>query len=123
MRLLLDTHVLLWWLSDDESLGADHRRLIAEPRNTVLVSAVTIAELAITASSGKLIIPDQITGDIASAGFDELPLTAAHAHELRHLPLHHRDPFDRMLICQARVEGIPILTTDAAFRLYDLELR
>lgn len=123
MRLLADTPVLLWWLADDPSLPGAHRRIIADVRNTVLVSAVSIAEMAIKASSGKLTVPDEVIRDIHSSGFDELPLTAAHAAELRYLPMHHRDPFDRMLIAQARVERIPVLTADASFSRYDVELR
>ena len=120
MRVLLDTHVLLWWLGDDAALRSEHRRLMADSRNTILVSAVSVA---IKSSSGKLVVPEDTSGAIEESGLDELPLTAVHAEELRHLPWHHRDPFDRMLISQARVERIPILTADAAFARYDVELR
>ena len=123
MRLLLDTHVVLWWLTDDRHLSATHRFLIADPRNTVLVSSVSSAEVAIKASQGRLDVPGPLSMMTDGQGFDELPFTSAHADELHTLPWHHPDPFDRMLICQARVEGAVFLTADAACRQYDVKVR
>ena len=123
MRLLLDTHVLLWWLADDRRLGADHRALIADASNTVLVSAMTVAEIAIKASLGKLDAPDDLLPTLQAGGFDELSFDSRHAEVLRTLPWHHRDPFDRMLIAQAISEQLTVLTADPHFAAYGVDLR
>ena len=123
MRLLLDTHVLLWWLADDRRLGADHRALIADASNIVLISAMTVAEIAIKTSLGKLDAPDDLLPTLEAGGFDELTFDSRHAELLRTLPWHHRDPFDRMLIAQAIAEQLTVLTVDPRFSAYDVELR
>jgi len=123
MRLLLDTHVLLWWLADDHRLSAEHRVLIADASNVVLVSAMTIAEIAIKTSLGKLEAPDDLLPTLETGGFDELPFESRHADLLRKLPWHHRDPFDRMLIAQAIAEQLTVLTAaDPHFAAYGIEL-
>ncbi|MGV9802337.1 type II toxin-antitoxin system VapC family toxin [Mycobacterium sp. NPDC003449] len=118
MRGLVDTHVLLWWLADDKNLSAAHRAAIAEPDNEVFVSAITVAEVAIKASLGKLQAPTGLDGVLAEMGFRELPFTAAHAETLRELPWHHRDPFDRMLVAQAITEHLDLVTVDNRLRDY-----
>lgn len=123
MRFLADTHVLLWWLDDSPRLSASHRSALEDSENTILVSAVSIAEVAIKASLGKLTAPDMTEEFLISQGFAILPLDAHHAAALRDLPWHHRDPFDRMLIAQCTVEEIPLLTVDDRIRLYDIETR
>ena len=120
MRVLLDTHVLLWWQQDDPRLSTAHRELIRGPENVVLVSAISVAEVSIKASLGKLDIVDDLVAQVEIDGFEELPFTAAHAEALRDLPLLHRDPFDRMLVAQAKVEGIPLLTVDPRVKSYDV---
>lgn len=120
MRALLDTHVLLWWLTDDPQLSEAHRTVIADSDNEILVSAVTVAEIVIKASLGKLDAPGDVASIVHEGGFTELALTSAHADALRDLPWVHRDPFDRMLIAQCIREHIPILTADARFREYDI---
>jgi len=122
MRLLLDTHVLLWWLADDHRLSAEHRVLIADASNVVLASAMTIAEIAIKASLGKLEAPDDLLPTLETGGFDELPFESRHADLLRKLPWHHRDPFDRMLIAQAIAEQLTVLTADPHFTAYGVDL-
>ena len=122
MRLLLDTHILLWWLADDRRLSADHRALIADASNLVLISAMTVAEIAIKASLGKLDAPDDLLPTLEAGGFDELPCESRHADVLRTLPWHHRDPFDRMLIAQAIAERLTVLTADPHFTAYGVEL-
>lgn len=112
MRGLLDTHIVLWWLADDQNLSPAHRAAIADPDNELFVSAVSVAEVAIKTSLGKLSAPAGLDAVVREAGFGELPFTAAHAEALRELPWHHRDPFDRMLVAQALVEGLDLLTTD-----------
>ncbi|WP_136709592.1 type II toxin-antitoxin system VapC family toxin [Agromyces sp. H66] len=123
MRLLLDTQVLLWWLADDRRLGDDHRALIADASNIVLVSAMTVAEIAIKTSLGKLDAPDDLLPTLEAGGFDELTFESRHAEVLRSLPWHHRDPFDRMLIAQAIAEQLTVLTADPHFAAYGVDLR
>lgn len=122
MRLLLDTHMLLWWLSDDERLSSAHRDLIADASNTVFVSAMTVAEITIKSSIGKLDAPANLLPTLEAGGFDELAFDSQHADRLRTLPWHHRDPFDRMLIAQAIAEGLTLLSADAQFAAYDIAL-
>jgi PIN domain nuclease of toxin-antitoxin system len=122
VRLLLDTHVLLWTLSNSDKLTAAHRSLIEDGTNEVWVSSVSIAEIAVKASRGKLSVPDDFVDAITAQAFAELPFRTTHAIELRDLPLHHRDPFDRMLVSQARSEDLVFLTTDVRIREYDVEL-
>jgi PIN domain nuclease of toxin-antitoxin system len=121
VRVLVDTHILLWWLGDDARLDASRRELISSPDNEAFVSAVTVAEISIKASLHKLAVPDGIAGVAASEGFAPLPFTSAHAEALRLLPWHHKDPFDRMLIAQSMVERMPLLTADPRVREYDIE--
>ena len=120
MRILLDTHVLLWWLGDDAQLGPEARLVIADGGNEVFVSAVSIAEIAIKRSQGKLTAPSELLTVLAEEGFQELPLLSSHAAELENLPWHHRDPFDRLLVAQARVEGLTLATHDRHLAQYDV---
>lgn len=122
MRLLLDTSTLLWWLGDDQRLGRVTRSAITDGRNDVYVSSVSIAEIAVKTSIGKLTAPDDLLGALAKEGFDELPLLSTHAAMLTNLPLHHRDPFDRLLIAQATVEQLMLATPDSQFAPYGVPL-
>lgn len=117
-RLLLDTHVYLWWLSDDERLGEQTRKLIMDERNEVYVSAVTGWEISIKRAMGKLKAPDNLDVLVEEAGFMHLPVTFFHGEQAGSLPAHHRDPFDRMLVAQAQAEGLTILTVDKHIPLY-----
>lgn len=119
-RLLLDTHVVLWWLSDDPRLGGQTRSLIAEASNDVLVSTVVGFEIAVKRTLGKLRAPDDLEDQVEHNGFTELPVSMAHGLEAGSLPLHHRDPFDRLLIAQTRVDGLKLVTADQACRQYDV---
>jgi len=118
LRILLDTHLLLWWLEDSPSLSAQARETIAGPGNTVFVSAVSLWEIWLKQSLGKLRLPGGFMERLAAEGFENLPLTAAHTRQVSLLPWHHRDPFDRMLVAQAQVEKLMLLTADGALAAY-----
>lgn len=122
MRLLLDTHTLLWWLSDDPALPASARKVIARASNTVLVSAASAWEIAIKVRLGKLPDATDLLGDfsgyLARERFESLSISPEHAVRAGLLPGPHNDPFDRMLIAQAQAENMPIVSNDAAFDSY-----
>ena len=122
-RLLVDTHALLWWLADDPALSAAARAAIADGANEPLVSAASLWEIAIKQSLGKLTVPHDLPETIASEGFAVLAVDAQHAWRVRELPLHHRDPFDRLLVAQALTQQIPIVTTDPQFAAYGVNVR
>ncbi len=119
MRILLDTHVFLWWLADDPGLRPAAREAIADPDTVVHVSAVTVWEIAIKAALGRIDVAGaELAGEIAANGFVELPITARHAVHADGLPRHHDDPFDRMLLAQAGLEDLTLVTRDRAFEAY-----
>jgi PIN domain nuclease of toxin-antitoxin system len=113
MKLLIDTHVLLWWLDDPAILSKAARDAITDSANDVLVSAAVVWEIVIKTGLGKLAIPPDFEKAVQQCGFRYLPVHAAHALAIRNLPTHHRDPFDRMLVAQAIVEGATLVTRDA----------
>ncbi|MCB1775302.1 MAG: type II toxin-antitoxin system VapC family toxin [Gammaproteobacteria bacterium] len=117
-RLLLDTHVFLWWLADDRQLGAKARGLIANAQNQVFVSAATAWEISIKKSIGKLDAPDDLDAIVEEEGFDKLPISFFHGERAGDLPQHHHDPFDRMLIAQSQAEGLEIITADETIPRY-----
>jgi PIN domain nuclease of toxin-antitoxin system len=120
-RLLLDTHVLLWWLADNPALGRKARKLIADPRNEVFISAVTSWEIAIKKTAGKLEAPDDIDTIVEDEGFSKLPINLYHGEVAGKLPLHHKDPFDRMLIAQSITIPLVLMTNDDSIRQYDVQ--
>lgn len=126
MRLLLDSHVFLWWLQDSRRLGRLARQAIQAQAATVFVSAASVWEIAIKQSVGRLRVAghgaDPIESTIAACGFRELPVTARHAAGVRDLPHHHGDPFDRLLVAQARAEGLQLVTADEQFAAYGVPL-
>jgi PIN domain nuclease of toxin-antitoxin system len=121
LRLLLDTHVALWWALDDRRLGRAARHAVAEASDAYL-SAASIWEMAIKVRLGKLELvrfDETQLGTLASRlGFLDLPITAAHAAFVATLPLHHSDPFDRVLVAQASMEDLVLVTADSAFAAY-----
>jgi PIN domain nuclease of toxin-antitoxin system len=119
--LLLDTHVFLWWNADDPVLGPRVREAIADPGNIVFVSAASAWEVAVKREVGKLDAPGAISAWIAEGGFAELAIEVDHAIASAELPKHHRDPFDRLLIAQARLEQLTLVTNDAEIAKYDVE--
>lgn len=119
-NLLLDTHVLLWALGSPDDLSADTREAIADPANEVFVSAATAWEMSIKAAIGKLRVPSDLDERMRELRFRPLPITFAHATAVRDLPLRHRDPFDRMLVVQAKAHGFTLVTADKAIMQYDV---
>jgi PIN domain nuclease of toxin-antitoxin system len=123
LRLLIDTHVFLWACDDPGRLCEFARRAIATSANTVLVSAASAWEIAIKAASGKLDFPVERWEEMtANLGFITLPITAAHALEAGSLPRHHTDPFDRMLVAQARLDAFALVTSDKKIAQYDVRI-
>jgi PIN domain nuclease of toxin-antitoxin system len=118
---VLDTHVLLWWLTG-EPLTPAATAAIIDPSNDVYVSVVTGWEIAIKSSQGKLTIDGELTEDIYANGFDFLPIRWSHASQVGALPSHHRDPFDRMLIAQCQSEGFTLISRDLEIAKYEVDL-
>jgi PIN domain nuclease of toxin-antitoxin system len=118
VRLLLDTHVLLWWLADDPSLGEEARAGISDPSSSVFISAATVWEVSIKQALGKLEAPSDLLRQIELNRFEPLSMTVSHAYLAGALPRHHDDPFDRMLVSQAMMEGLTLLTRDPRMSLY-----
>ena len=117
MKLLLDTHVVLWWVGDNRRLNSAAREAIATA-DLVWVSAMTALEVAIKVSKRQLRTSEPLPVTVAADDFTELAVTMRHAQEVERLPRHHGDPFDRLLIAQARIEGATIVTHDRAFEAY-----
>jgi len=122
VRLLLDTHPLLWWVTDSPDLSIEARHAIADRRNSVHVSVASIWEIAIKAGKGKLDLFDEFDRTLDQEPFARLDILTPHARAVRLLPHIHRDPFDRMLVAQARVEGLTLITRDPLVTRYDVPL-
>jgi PIN domain nuclease of toxin-antitoxin system len=120
VKLLLDTHALLSLLFADGRLSPAAHAAMERPDTRLVVSAVSVWEIAIKRSIGKLSAPDDVIERIEGAGAEMLSITPRHADAVAALPFHHRDPFDRLLIAQARLEGCAIVTADRAFPAYDV---
>ncbi|MEI6385997.1 MAG: type II toxin-antitoxin system VapC family toxin [Spirochaetota bacterium] len=122
MDLLLDTHAVIWWLTDDPKLSVRQRSAIQDKRNTCFVSSATVWEISIKAAIGKLAIEAHYMKQLRSEGFIELPITWDHARAVQELPLHHRDPFDRLLVVQAALEGMSLVSSDENVAKYDVRV-
>ena len=120
VRLLLDTHTVLWWLTDPDKLHRDAYQAIANEQNEVFVSAVSGWEIAVKRALGKLQAPDNLEASIKQQGFTPLSLTFFHAEQAGTLPPHHGDPFDRMLVAQAQAEDLVLVTRDRHISRYDV---
>lgn len=122
MTLLLDTHAFFWFCQNDSSLSGLAKMLMEDPANRILVSMASCWEVAIKAGLNKLTLGESsrtyLVNALANTGFELLPITLEHATAVETLPLHHRDPFDRLLIAQAMSENIPILSADVIFDQY-----
>jgi PIN domain nuclease of toxin-antitoxin system len=125
MKLLLDTHTMLWFFWDDPQLSAHAKQLIVDPNNQKLVSIASIWEIAIKTAVGKIHLGEParifLPREITRNNFDLLPISFEHATAVESLPMHHRDPFDRLLIAQAMIEKIDLVTIDLAFDAYPVK--
>ncbi len=126
MRILLDTHCWIWWLAEPERLSASALDLIRDAGNTILLSAASSWEIAVKYAIGKLPLPEApeefVPKRLARDSITGLAVEHVHALRVATLPLHHRDPFDRLLVAQSQVEEAPLLTADPAFAAYDVEV-
>ena len=122
MRLLLDTHAAIWWLTGDERFGEAAARELADDSNPLLLSAAVVWEVAIKRSLGKLEVPDGFDRELLDAGARALPISLEHAAAVERLPWHHRDPFDRLLVAQAAAERATIVSRDPALAPYEVSL-
>lgn len=124
MKYLLDTHVFLWWISDHAGLSIAARTIIQNPSNIIYLSAASCWEIAIKIGIGRLELPDDpakfIPEQLAVNHFSGLPIHLSHAFEVQSLPKLHKDPFDRMLVAQARIEALTVLTGDPMITRYDV---
>ena len=122
MKIILDTHIFLWALSEPTKLEKGKRDQIVLLSNTIYVSAITVTELMIKSSIGKITIDFDVLEMIEKSGFEQLDFTAKDALELKETPFHHKDPFDRMLIAQAQANDYFMMSDDHKFTLYDCKL-
>jgi PIN domain nuclease of toxin-antitoxin system len=120
LKLLLDTHAALWWLSADPRFGATAEGHLTDATNQVLLSAVVVWEVALKRSLGKLRAPGDLAPTLLGSGAVPLPLDLHHAAAVEQLPWHHRDPFDRLLVAQATVERAALVSRDAALAAYGI---
>ena len=125
MKVLMDTHTFLWWNTEDPLLSVHAKEIIADGKNEVFLSAVSVWEIVIKTAIGRLILPESpaqyISSRMSMYRFRSLPIQISHAVHVYELPPHHNDPFDRMLIAQSRLESLPLVTKDENIQRYDLE--
>jgi PIN domain nuclease of toxin-antitoxin system len=125
VRFLLDSHTLLWFLLDDPQLSSAARDAIADAENQILVSPASLWEIAIKISLGKYRLPQDygefMAQQLARNDFDLIPIELRHTAALIEMPFHHRDPFDRLLVAQAKMENITLISRDAALEAYDVQ--
>lgn len=126
MRALLDTHIFLWWIADNPQLPRAIRAIIADGDNELFFSAASCWEIAIKARLGKIILPRKadifIPDQLAANSVQTLPIQASHALHVFNLPYHHRDPFDRMIVAQAQMEKLPVITSDNLIAKYKVKV-
>jgi PIN domain nuclease of toxin-antitoxin system len=120
LRLLLDTHVALWWVSGDDRLSDEAARQITDDTNQLLLSAAVVWEIAVKRSLGKLAATDEYLSLLLDAGVQALAINLDHAAAVERLPWHHRDPFDRLLVAQAEIERAAIISRDEALAAYEV---
>jgi PIN domain nuclease of toxin-antitoxin system len=125
VKFLIDTHILLWALTNDRRLTPGTIKVLRDSDNEVLVSAASLWEIGIKYANGRLPLPkapgEYLPTALARTRFEVLPVLAEHAYAVADLPLHHKDPFDRLIIAQAKVEGVPVVSDDPWFKVYGVE--
>lgn len=126
MKYLLDTHTFLWWNMDDTQLSPLAREIISDGDNEIFLSAATAWEIAIKTARGRLELPEDPTRYVSNRmklhGFQALPVHIHHAAHVYKLPMHHADPFDRLLIAQSQIESMPLISVDAEIQKYEVEV-
>ena len=126
MRYLLDTHTFLWWNMDDAQLSSLARELIADGNNEIFLSAASAWEITIKTARGRLTLPEDPTRYVSNRlslhGFQALPVQIHHAVQVYKLPMHHADPFDRLLIAQSQIESMSLISVDMEIRKYEVEV-
>ncbi len=126
MKYLLDTHTFLWWNMDDAQLSLLAKEIIADGANEIFLSAATAWEIAIKSARGRLELPEDPTRYVSSRmnlhGFQPLSVQIHHAVQVYKLPMHHADPFDRLLIAQSQIESMPLISIDSEIRKYEVEV-
>ncbi len=125
MRFLIDTHILIWFLEGNKSLSKLRRRIIADSNNDVFVSIASLWEMAIKISVGKLTLANplaEVIKQIAVENIEVLPISPEHTLQVSILPFHHRDPFERILIAQSKIENLPVMTADGGFGIYEIKI-
>lgn len=122
MKYLLDTHALLWTIFEPDKLSPEAQEIILDRDNIICVSLISLWEISIKQSIGRLDIPEEFFEVVKTGGFEILPLTMLQIEQYRTLPLHHRDPFDRMLVVQAQQQKLILITRDSEISKYDLEI-
>jgi PIN domain nuclease of toxin-antitoxin system len=125
MQLLIDTHILIWFLEGNKSLSKTRRQIISEPQNDVFLSIASLWEIAIKISLGKLTLAkhfSDVIKQIAVENIEILPISPEHTIQVSILPFHHRDPFDRIIIAQAQIENLPVMTDDSNFNNYGIKI-
>ena len=125
MRILIDTHILIWHLEDDSQLSLARSEIISDTDNSIFISIASLWEIAIKSSRGKLSLAksiEDILAEINQSSSSILPIEPGHTIQVSKLPFHHRDPFDRMIIAQAMVENIQLMSADNGFSVYGMDL-
>ncbi len=125
MKALIDTHVFLWWNTDDPQLSARARKIIADEKNEIFLSAASVWEIAIKTAKGRLVLPEEpalyVPSRMSFYHIQSLPVQVSHALRVYDLPHHHADPFDRLLVAQSQMESLPLITKDEEIRRYEVE--
>ena len=122
MNVLLDTHIALWWLEDNPSLLETQREIITNVDNLCFISSATIWEISIKSGLGKIVIADTYIDELRQEGFLELVINWSHTQKVKELPRIHADPFDRLLVAQAQIEEMVLLSTDENIKQYDVSV-
>jgi PIN domain nuclease of toxin-antitoxin system len=125
MKALIDTHVFLWWNTEDAQLSPRARKIIADGKNEIFLSAASAWEIAIKTAKGRLVLPEEpalyVTSRMSLHRFQPLPVQISHALRVYELPPHHADPFDRLLVAQCQMESLALITKDEEIRRYEVE--